>query len=63
MGSEETIEVDSKTKAVFDKKGYKVLQKISAGAFGEVYKAKNVKRNELNAVKVMNLKKVEKSMD
>lgn len=56
-----SFDVDEKTAAVLHKKGYRVLKKISAGAFGEVYKATNDKRNELNAVKVMHLKKVEKS--
>lgn len=59
MGRDETIEVDPKTKAVFDRKGYVVLKKISEGAFGQVYKAKNVKRGEMDAVKVMDLKRVE----
>lgn len=58
MGRDETIQVDAKTDAVFKRKGYIVLKKISEGAFGEVYKAKNVKRGEMDAVKVMDLKRV-----
>lgn len=51
--------IDAKTKAVFDRKGYTVLTKISEGAFGQVYKARNEKRKEIDAVKVMHLKEVE----
>lgn len=58
---EETIKVDGKTEAVFKKKGYVVLKRIAGGAFGDVYKARNVKRDELNAVKVMNLDRVAKA--
>lgn len=59
-----SVEVDSKTAAVLDKKGYIVLKKISAGAFGEVYKAKNVKRNKIDAVNVMDLSRfAEKGME
>lgn len=59
MSKDEAIEVDEKTKAVFNKKGYIVLKRIAGGNFGDVYKAKNLRRNELSAVKVMNLKAVE----
>ena len=39
---DETIDVDPKTQAVFDKKGYVVLKKISQGAFGRVYKVRQI---------------------
>lgn len=54
----EKAQVDAKTKAVFDRKGYQVEYKISEGAFGQVYTARNVKRNETDAVKVMDLGKL-----
>lgn len=57
MPADETIEVDPKTKAVLDKKGYQVLKKISEGSFGKVYKA--VKDGENYAVKTMDLRKME----
>ena len=38
MSDSKTIEVDPRTKAVFDRKGYIVQKKISQGAFGQVYK-------------------------
>lgn len=57
MAGDETIEVDPKTKAVLDKKGYEVLKKISEGSFGKVYKA--MKKGENYAVKTMDLKKME----
>lgn len=57
MAGDETIQVDPKTKAVLDKKGYTVLKKISEGSFGKVYKA--VKAGENYAVKTMDLQKME----
>jgi serine/threonine protein kinase len=54
----EKAQLDDKTKAVFDRKGYQVEWKISEGAFGQVYTAKNMKRNEVDAVKVMDLNKL-----
>ena len=53
----EVEEFDEKTTAVFHRKGYKILQSLSAGSFGQVYKAINPETNELFAVKVMNLEK------
>ena len=51
-------ELDPKTQAVFKKKGYELQKKLSAGAFGQVFKAKNTKSDETVAVKVMDLDKV-----
>lgn len=56
--SEEEVDLDPKTKAVFDRKGYKVLGKISQGAFGKVYKAKRRETGNLSAVKVMDTTKM-----
>ena len=51
--------VDAKTEKVFERKGYRLEDKISAGAFGQVYTATNTKEEggELCAVKVMDLEK------
>lgn len=51
--------VDAKTEAVFVRKGYRLEDKISAGAFGQVYTAVNLKseESEMCAVKVMDLEK------
>lgn len=35
-GKDEFPEIDDKTKAVFNKKGYQLLGKIGSGAFGQV---------------------------
>lgn len=56
--SDNDLELDSKTKAVFDRKGYLVLKKISQGAFGKVYKAKRTQSGTLSAVKVMDISKM-----
>lgn len=58
----EGIELDEKTKAVFERKGYRVTDKISEGAFGKVYKAKLISSGELSAVKVMDLDKMDKKV-
>jgi len=56
---EEFAEIDSKTRAVFNKKGYRLESKLGAGAFGQVYRAINFKNNNrLTAVKVMDLSKM-----
>ncbi len=56
---EEFAEIDEKVKAVFDKKGYQLQCKVGSGAFGQVYRAVNVKRdNLLCAVKVMDMTKM-----
>jgi serine/threonine protein kinase len=53
--------LDEKTAAVLLKKGYEVEYKISAGSFGQVYTARNAKRNSIDAVKIMDLTKLSKS--
>lgn len=53
----EVEEFDDKTKAVLKRKGYQILNALSHGSFGQVYKAINTKTNEDVAVKVMNLTK------
>ena len=59
MGDNEVMaDLDPKTKAVFKKKGYYLEKKLSQGAYGQVYKAKNTKTDETVAVKVMDLEKV-----
>lgn len=56
---EEFAEVDDKVKAVLTKKGYQLQCKIGSGAFGQVYKAINVKKdNQISAVKVMDMEKM-----
>lgn len=60
MSKKEEIELDERTKAVFERKGYKVTEKISEGAFGKVYKARLISdQNSLSAVKVMDLDKMD----
>lgn len=56
----EKANLDVKTKAVFDKKGYEVLDKISEGAFGKVFTSINRRKGEMAAVKVMDLDKCDK---
>lgn len=58
MTDSSILKADPKTIAVIEHKGYVVLRKISQGAFGQVYKARDVKHDELAAVKVMDLQKV-----
>lgn len=55
----EKIQLDPKTKAVLDKKGYEVQEKISEGAFGQVYRAWSVNEKKMAAVKVMDLDKMQ----
>ncbi|KAI1289590.1 CBL-interacting serine/threonine-protein kinase 15 [Halotydeus destructor] len=57
MGKE-TIKLDDKTAAVFTKKGYEVTNKISEGAFGQVYKAKKTATGIMAAVKVMHIDRI-----
>lgn len=54
----ERIELDPKTAAVFQKKGYEVTEKIGEGAFGKVYKARSTKDGMMTAVKVMDTTKM-----
>ena len=58
----ELIELDDRTAAVFERKGYDVTQKLAQGAFGQVYKAKKVKTGQLSAVKVMEIDKLSDKM-
>jgi len=54
----ENAEIDEKTAAVLKRKGYKILSRLSSGAFGQVYKAQKEGSDDFVAVKVMNLEKV-----
>ena len=54
----ERVHLDQKTKAVFDRKGYEVLDKISQGASGKVYKARKTRVGSMTAVKVMDTSKM-----
>lgn len=58
-GKDKSLVVDPKTRAVLEHKGYDVYKMISEGAFGQVYKAKNVNRDQMDAVKVMHLAAME----
>ena len=60
MGSsrKERIQLDPKTAAVFQKKGYDVMERIGEGAFGKVYKARSTKDGIMTAVKVMDTTKM-----
>ncbi|KAI2807954.1 hypothetical protein RDWZM_005378 [Blomia tropicalis] len=58
-GKEDLPDIDDKTKAVLTKKGYELICKLGAGAFGQVYKAVNFKKdNEYFAVKVLDMNKM-----
>ncbi len=60
---DEFADIDDKSKAVFKKKGYQLQSKLGQGAFGQVYKAVNFKRdNQVCAVKVMDLTKMPKKL-
>lgn len=56
----ERLELDAKTKAVFDRKGYDIQKRLAGGAFGQVYLAYSKKKDRKCAVKVMDLDKCEK---
>jgi serine/threonine protein kinase len=43
------------TEAVFERKGYKITELLSAGTFKQVYNAVKIGTNELYAVKVIDL--------
>lgn len=59
MGSnKERIQLDPKTAAVFQKKGYEVMNKVGEGAFASVYKSRSTKDGTLCAVKVMDTNKM-----
>ena len=60
MSSEdrEEIDFDEKTVRVLKRKGYIIDKRLSAGAFGQVFKAIKENSKELAAVKVMELEKV-----
>lgn len=54
------LELDGRTQAVLKKKGYILQKKLAAGAFGQVYSALKTRhdgREEMSAVKVMDLEK------
>lgn len=53
----EPANVDLKTAVIFRRKGYRLENKLSAGAFGQVYTAKLTSGEGVRAVKVMDLNK------
>ena len=52
------LELEPKTAAVFQRKGYTILKKLNEGAFGQVFKGQNIKNNSLVAIKVMFIKQL-----
>ena len=56
--TEEEFKLDERTERVLKRKGYIIDKKLSAGAFGQVFKAKKEKSGEAAAVKVMDLTKL-----
>jgi serine/threonine protein kinase len=57
-GTKQEISIDPKTEAVSKRKGYKITELLSVGAFGQVYKAVKIGTDQLYAVKVIDLDKV-----
>ncbi|KAI2800488.1 hypothetical protein RDWZM_009154 [Blomia tropicalis] len=55
---DKTLNLDPKTAAVFKKKNYVVEKKLNEGAFGQVFKGRNVQTGELVAIKVMFIDKL-----
>ena len=56
--AKEKPQLDARTKFVFDKKGCDVEYKLAEGAFGKVYRARDMRHNRTDAVKVMDLTKM-----
>ena len=52
---EDKPDLDAKTEQVLLQRGYVVEKKISEGAFGKVYTAKDIKKNAPAAVKIMDM--------
>ena len=46
---------DSKTLALFERKGYQIISKLGQGAYGQVFKALHVQSNMFCAVKIQDL--------
>ena len=61
--SEDSLRLDPKTMAVFNKKGYTIEKKLNEGAFGQVFKGRNVKTEEEVAIKVMFIEKLGKKYE
>src|ERR1700712_2696748 len=55
MSNEKELQIDEKTLRVFKKKGYKIDKRLSAGAFGQVYRVVKEGEEGYKAVKVMDL--------
>ena len=55
MTSKSSGNFDPKVQAVFRHKGYRVENKLGAGAYGVVYKAVSLKDGQFAAVKVIDL--------
>ncbi|KAH7645968.1 testis-specific serine/threonine-protein kinase 3 [Dermatophagoides farinae] len=54
----QVIEIDSKTQAVLDRKNYRLLEKLSQGSFGEVYKGEFKIDHRLVAIKILDISKM-----
>ncbi|KAH9421938.1 testis-specific serine/threonine-protein kinase 3-like [Dermatophagoides pteronyssinus] len=52
------FEIDPKTQAVLDRKNYRLLEKLSQGSFGEVYKGEFKIDHRLVAIKILEISKM-----
>ncbi|KPM07478.1 testis-specific serine/threonine-protein kinase 1-like protein 2 [Sarcoptes scabiei] len=52
------LEIDAKTNAVFNRKNYKVIERINQGAFSQVYRGEYLVDHRSIAIKVMDLNKL-----
>ena len=56
--------IDDAARRVLDKKGYKLEKVLNSGAFGQVWKATDVKHGDRAvAIKIMSLDKIEKVIE
>lgn len=57
MATSTEFQLDPRTKAVFDRKGYAIKKRLASGAYGQVYTAERTSDQKMCAVKIMDLEK------